>query len=90
MPNGDSSDLMPREREVLELLTDFHTDQEIADTLVLSVRTVESHVAHMLQRRGARNRREAARMWKAKNSSQYECGYVNFDLNLSPDFGRSL
>ena len=66
MPNGDSSDLMPREREVLELLTDFHTDQEIADTLVLSVRTVESHVAHMLQRRGAANRREAVRMWQSK------------------------
>ena len=66
MPNGDSSDLMPREREVLELLTDSHTDQEIADALVLSVRTVESHVAHILQKLGARNRREAVRMWQSK------------------------
>ena len=66
MPNGHLSDLTPREREVLELLAEFRTDQEIADALVLSVRTVESHVAHILQKLGARNRREAVRMWQSK------------------------
>jgi two-component system, NarL family, response regulator NreC len=37
-----------REREVLRLLALGHTNHEIADRLIVSVRTVESHRAHVM------------------------------------------
>lgn len=42
--------LSPRELEVLRLIALGHTNGEIATTLVLSVRTVESHRAHIHQK----------------------------------------
>lgn len=49
-------DLSPRELEVLRLLAAGHTNSEIAGQLFLSVRTVESHRAHIQQKteRGSR------------------------------------
>ena len=41
-------ELTPREREVLELLVDRKSNQEIADKLVISVKTVKTHVANIL------------------------------------------
>ncbi|NKE58279.1 hypothetical protein FXN61_16195 [Lentzea sp. PSKA42] len=54
--------LTPREREVLELLGWGRTNKEIAQELVLSVRTVGLHVSHVLAKLGAGNRSEAARI----------------------------
>ncbi|GAA3656167.1 regulatory LuxR family protein [Lentzea atacamensis] len=51
--------LTPRERDVLELLGWGRTNKEIAEELVLSVRTVGLHVPAKL---GASNRSEAARI----------------------------
>jgi two-component system response regulator NreC len=45
---GPVDDLSPREREVLRLLALGYTNHEIADRLVVSVRTVESHRAHLM------------------------------------------
>jgi DNA-binding NarL/FixJ family response regulator len=46
---GDGHEpLSDREREVLSLLALGHTNHEIAQKLVVSVRTVESHRAHIL------------------------------------------
>ncbi len=53
------SGLTPREQEVLVLLCQRRTNAEIAETLYLSPRTVESHVTHVLDKLGATNRREA-------------------------------
>jgi DNA-binding CsgD family transcriptional regulator/tetratricopeptide (TPR) repeat protein len=53
-------DLTRREREVLSLLCQRLTDPEIAERLFLSPRTVHSHVAHILAKLGAANRRGAA------------------------------
>jgi two-component system response regulator NreC len=39
-----------REREVLSLLAFGYTNQEIAEKLVVSVRTVEAHRAHILRK----------------------------------------
>jgi DNA-binding NarL/FixJ family response regulator len=50
--------LSPREREVVELVVDGMTNQHIADRLVLSERTVESHVRSALMKLGCRNRAE--------------------------------
>ena len=45
---GPVDELTVREREVLRLLALGHTNQEIAERLVVSVRTVESHRAHVM------------------------------------------
>jgi DNA-binding CsgD family transcriptional regulator len=52
--------LTRRQADVLALLADGLTNAEIADRLVLSVRTVDTHVAAILDRLGVRTRREAA------------------------------
>jgi DNA-binding NarL/FixJ family response regulator len=44
----DDDELSEREREVLALLARGYTNQEIASRLFVSVRTVESHRAHIL------------------------------------------
>jgi two-component system response regulator NreC len=45
---GPMDELTDREREVLRLLALGHTNQEIAQQLIVSVRTVESHRAHVM------------------------------------------
>ena len=52
--------LTPRQVAVLELLREGLTNAEIADRLVLSVRTVDHHVAAILSKLGVSSRREAA------------------------------
>jgi DNA-binding CsgD family transcriptional regulator len=52
--------LTPREREVLRLMCLRLTDPEIAARLCIGTRTVESHVASILAKLSAANRREAA------------------------------
>lgn len=47
MAMSGKDELTPREREVLELVLARWHDQEIADHLVISVRTVEAHVARL-------------------------------------------
>jgi two-component system response regulator NreC len=51
--------LSTRELEVLDLLCQGHTDKEIAQTLYLSVRTVNSHVSHIYAKLGVGTRTEA-------------------------------
>jgi DNA-binding CsgD family transcriptional regulator len=51
--------LTGREVEILRLLADGRTNREIADVLVLSVHTVERHLANAYRKTGTRNRAEA-------------------------------
>ncbi len=53
--------LSEREHEVLRLLALGHTNQEIASTLFLSVRTVETHRAHIMQKLRIATRAELVR-----------------------------
>jgi two-component system response regulator NreC len=46
----EADPLSEREREVLRLLALGHTNQEIAQELYISVRTAESHRAHIMQK----------------------------------------
>jgi two-component system response regulator NreC len=58
----DASDpLSEREREVLRLLALGHTNQEIAKLLYISVRTAESHRAHIMQKLRLTTRAELVR-----------------------------
>jgi predicted ATPase/DNA-binding CsgD family transcriptional regulator len=52
--------LTRREREVLALLSQRLTDPEIAGQLFISTKTASNHVANILTKLGATNRREAA------------------------------
>jgi len=52
--------LTPRELEVVRLIVAGHRDQEIADTLFLSPRTVQTHVTHVFAKLGANTRAEVA------------------------------
>jgi len=53
--------LSEREREVLRLLALGHTNQEIAKKLYISVRTAETHRAHIMQKLGLSTRAELVR-----------------------------
>ena len=44
-----------REKEILQLIVDEYTNQEIADKLFLSLRTVENHRNNLLQKLGVKN-----------------------------------
>jgi len=58
---AEADPLTEREREVLTLLALGHTNQEIAKTLFLSVRTVETHRAHIMQKLRLSTRAELVR-----------------------------
>jgi two-component system response regulator NreC len=60
-PDGPPDDLTPRELEVLRLIALGHTNAEIGEQLFLSVRTVESHRAHIQQKLGRSRRAELVR-----------------------------
>jgi two-component system response regulator NreC len=47
---AEDDPLSDREREVLRLLALGHTNQEIAEKLYISVRTAETHRAHIMQK----------------------------------------
>lgn len=57
-PEGPPDDLTPREIEVLGLLALGYMNPEIADKLVLSVRTVETHRANIQRKTGLTTRAE--------------------------------
>ena len=58
---AEQDPLSDREREVLRLLALGHTNQEIAKELYLSVRTVETHRAHIMQKLRLSTRAELVR-----------------------------
>ena len=58
---AEADPLSEREREVLRLLALGHTNQEIAQELYISVRTAESHRAHIMQKLRLATRAELVR-----------------------------
>jgi two-component system response regulator NreC len=58
---GPPDDLSEREAEVLRLIALGHTNAEIGEQLFLSVRTVETHRAHIQQKLGRSTRAELVR-----------------------------
>jgi two-component system, NarL family, response regulator NreC len=60
-PSGPPDDLTPRELEVLRLIALGHTNAEVSAQLYLSIRTVESHRAHIQQKLRRSTRAELVR-----------------------------
>ena len=58
----DRTHLRRRETEVLRLLGLGYSNKEIAAALMITVRTVESHRAHLMQKTGARSRADVVRI----------------------------
>jgi DNA-binding CsgD family transcriptional regulator len=62
--------LSPREREVAELVAAGLSNREIAAALVISERTAQNHVQHILAKLGFANRAQVA-AWTAQRSTQH-------------------
>lgn len=59
-PASAASVLTPREREVAALVARGSTNRAIAEALVISERTVETHIEHIMDKLGVRARSEIA------------------------------
>jgi len=59
--SGPQEPLTLREREVLKLIAEAHTNREIGEVLHLACKTVESHRANLLRKLGMRDRVELVR-----------------------------
>jgi len=58
-PRGLGADMTPREVEVLKLLAEGVSNQQIAERLVLSMHTVRNHVQNVITKLGAHSKLEA-------------------------------
>jgi DNA-binding CsgD family transcriptional regulator len=67
---NDPHGLTEREREVLALLSDGHTDADIAATLFISPKTANHHVGRVLAKLGVRNRAQAAAAYAKSQTPQ--------------------
>ena len=66
-PHGPLTEaLSERESEVLRLLAQGLTNKDIAQNLILSVRTIEAHLRSVFAKLGVRSRTEAA-LWAVRN-----------------------
>ena len=62
----DHSELSPREREVLQLISDGASNKEIAAQLFISETTVKAHLRSILEKLHVKNRAQAAALAMAK------------------------
>lgn len=67
---ADGEPLTARQEEILRLLGEGRSDQEIGQTLHLEVGTVRSHVHHILQRLGMENRSQLVAYASRKLNNQ--------------------
>lgn len=57
-PTGDGDELSPREREILQLIAEGYTSKQIAEILVISIKTVQAHRNSLMQKLKLHNRGE--------------------------------
>ena len=69
---GRARALTKAEAAVAALVADGRTNREVAGSLVISVKTVESHLAHIYDKLGVRSRTELAIEWRAGSVATVE------------------
>ena len=52
--------LTPQERRILELITEGHTNRQIADAMILAEKTVKNYISNLLAKLGVERRTQAA------------------------------
>ncbi|MEH7225107.1 response regulator transcription factor [Bacillus sp. JJ1566] len=74
--NGDNADsfalLSEREKEVLEWVAKGYSNKEIAEHLVISVKTVESHKSNLMEKLGLKTRPELVKYAMKKGLLHFE------------------
>jgi DNA-binding NarL/FixJ family response regulator len=83
--NGKKSsgvNLSPREREILALLSEGRSQKQIAAALLISSKTVATHIQHLLSKLDVHSRAEAV-------AAAYQRGLVQADMYASPAGSRS-
>lgn len=83
--NGKKSsgvNLSPREREILALLAEGRSQKQIAAALLISSKTVATHIQHLLSKLDVHSRAEAV-------AAAYQRGLVEADVYASPAGSRS-
>jgi two-component system nitrate/nitrite response regulator NarL len=68
------SELTSRENEVMALVARGDSDREIGERLVISTRTVESHVASILRKLNVHSRSEASRLARGRALEEQPAG----------------
>jgi len=67
VPTISEAKLTPRQNEILELLTDFRSSQEIAKELGISVKTVETHIGNIMSKLLVSSRSDLMRRLRQRN-----------------------
>lgn len=79
MPIG-AVGLTSRERQVLELLSTGRSNQEIAELLGVSVRTVHKHLEHLYPKLDVHDRTAAATIWLSGPGNDHQAGPAGHHL----------
>jgi two-component system response regulator NreC len=66
MEDVQTDGLTAREIEVMKLIAEGYTNKEVAEKLVISVKTVETHKAHIAEKLGIKSRVEWLRYARQK------------------------
>jgi predicted ATPase/DNA-binding CsgD family transcriptional regulator len=86
---GPDTELTAREAEVLALIARHLTNAQIADELVISPRTVESHVSAMLRKLQLPDRRSLARHAETRADVLVRSGPRRLPMPVTPFIGRT-
>ena len=67
METDAASGLSPRELEIARLIASGSSNREIAETLFVSIKTIETHVQHIFRKLQVKNRAEIA-VWATRSA----------------------
>lgn len=80
--DGDPARLTSREREIVELIGQNLTNQQIAERLIIELGTVKNHVHNILHKLAASSRQEAAANWAVRKRKSAVAAPVEEEVRL--------